>query len=95
MIKIIAKTRVPVEDQSAFILLAKPLVAASQAEEGNVFYQLHRSLTDPEELVFIEAWRDQQAIDAHNASSHFTDTLPKLAELCAVPMTIDRYEVLV
>lgn len=39
--------------------------------------------------------KDQPAIGAHDASNHFADTLLRLAEFCVVPMTIDRYEVLV
>lgn len=95
MIKIIAKTTVPVGDQEAFIALARPLVAASQAEAGNVFYNLHRSQTRPEEFVFLEAWRDQEAIELHNASTHFTTVLPQLASLCSTEMTIDLYDVIV
>lgn len=95
MIKIIAKTTVPAENLNTFITLTKPLVAASQAEEGNIFYNLHQSQENPEELVFIEAWQDQAAIDSHNASTHFMQTLPKLAELCSSKMTIEKYNVLI
>ncbi len=95
MIKIIAKTSVPKENLGAFVALATPLVTASQAEEGNVFYHLHQSQSNPEEVVFIEAWKDQAAIDSHNCSAHFTQTLPKLAELCSKEMTIEKYDVLI
>ncbi len=33
-------------------------------------------------LAFIECWKDQAAIDIHNATEHFTGTFPKLLELC-------------
>ena len=95
MIKIIAKTSVPQKNLDTFLALAKPLVAASQAEEGNCFYHLHQSQENPEELVFIEGWKDQAAIDNHNISAHFTQTLPKLAELCSQEMTIQKYTVLI
>lgn len=95
MIKIIAKTSVPKENLNAFISLAKPLVAASQTEEGNIFYHLHQSQENPEDVVFIEGWKDQAAIDSHNISAHFTQTLPKLAELCSKEMTIEKYDVLI
>lgn len=95
MIKIIAKTTVPAQNLDAFIALAKPLVAASQAEAGNHFYNLHQSQSRPEEVVFIEAWEDQAAIDRHNASPHFTTVLPQLASLCSTEMTIDLYDVIV
>lgn len=95
MIKIIAKTTVSPENLESFISLAKPLVAASQTEAGNIFYNLHQSQSHPEELVFLEAWKDQEAIDRHNASPHFTTFLPRLASLCAAEMTIEKYDVIV
>lgn len=95
MIKVIVKTTVPAENVSTFITLAKPLVAASQAEAGNIFYNLHQSQTNPQELVFIESWKDQSAIDAHNQSVHFTTVLPQLASLCSTEMTIEKYDVIV
>ena len=95
MIKIIAKTTGPKEKQEAFLAIAGPLVAASQAEPGNLFYNLHRSQENPEELVFLEGWRDQEAIDQHNASAHFTSSLPKLAELSSSEMTVGKYDVLI
>lgn len=95
MIKIIAKTTVPTGNQESFIKLVQPLVAASQAEAGNIFYNLHRSQARPEEFVFLEAWKDQNVIDLHNASAHFTTVLPQLASLCSTEMTIDLYDVIV
>lgn len=95
MIKIIAKTTVSPKNLEAFVALAKPLVAASQAEEGNIFYNLHQSQSNPEEVVFIEAWKDQEAIDRHNVSSHFTTVLPQLASLCTTEMSIEKYNVIV
>ena len=95
MIKIIAKTTVPAEQFEQFVLLAKPLVAASQAEAGNLFYNLHRSQSNPEELVFIECWENQAAIDKHNASPHFTSVLPLLGALCTSEMTIEKYDVII
>ena len=94
MIKIIAKTTVSTEKLDEFVALAKPLVAASQAEDGNIFYNLHQSQSHPEKVVFIEAWKDQEAIDRHNASSHFTTVLPQLASLCSTEMSIEKYDVI-
>ena len=94
MIKIIAETIVPKENFERFCALAAPLVAASQAEPGNLFYNLHRSRSNPEKVVFLEGWKNQAAIDSHNASAHFTSVLPELARLSAAEMAIETFEVI-
>ena len=82
MIKIVAKNYVKPECVQAFMDVAKELVEKSRAEEGNIFYTLNVSKADPNILVFIEAWKDQAAIEFHNKTEHFTTALPKLAEMC-------------
>ncbi|MGE4548070.1 MAG: putative quinol monooxygenase [Intestinibacillus sp.] len=91
MIKIVAKAKVKPENKAKFIELAKPLVAASQAEEGNVSYNLHESLEDPNVMAFIEVWKDQAAIDFHNATAHFTTICPQFADLFDGPMEVAHF----
>jgi quinol monooxygenase YgiN len=83
MIKIVAKLPVKPEYIDAFKETAAPLIEASRAEEGNVFYTLNVSKSDPNCLTFIECWKDQAAIDLHNATPHFTGIFPKLMSLCS------------
>ena len=82
MIKIVAKNYVKPECSEAFRETAKELIEKSCAEEGNIFYTLNVSKKDPNTFVFIEAWKDQAAIDFHNNSEHFTSIVPKLAKMC-------------
>ena len=82
MIKIVAKMLVRADKVEEFKAVAKELVEKSRAEAGNVFYSLNVSTTNPRLLAFIECWKDQEAIDIHNATEHFTGILPKLGEMC-------------
>lgn len=82
MIKIVAKMNVQADKVEDFKAMAVELVAKSREEEGNIAYSLNQSVSDPTVLAFIEYWRDQEAIDIHNATEHFTRILPKLAEMC-------------
>lgn len=50
---------------------------AIRAEEGNVRYRYFQPLDDPETILLIDAWRDQDALDAHHASP----MMAKIAEL--------------
>ncbi len=93
MIKIVAKMHVKEGEVENFKALTKDLIVKSLAEEGNGgAYSLNVSLSDPQTLCFIEFWKDQAAIDAHNATEHFTGTFPKLAELCDQEPVVELFE---
>lgn len=81
MITIVAKSQVKPECLEAYIKLAKELVAASQAEAGNVAYDLYQAAEDPCVLTMIECWRDQAAIDSHNDSQAFRTIVPQLGQM--------------
>jgi quinol monooxygenase YgiN len=49
----------------------KACVDATRQEPGNVSYDLYEDVSDPLKLTFIETWKSQAAIDAHNSSAHF------------------------
>ena len=90
MIKIIAKMLVKESEVEHFKELSKELVEKSRAEDGNFSYALNQSIKDPRTLAFIEFWRDQEAIDAHNASEHFRRIFPQTRALCE-KMSIDIF----
>ena len=91
MIKIVAKMFVKPECLDAFKAQAKELVEKSASEEGNISYTLNQSTADPCVLAFIEIWKDQSAIDSHNASEHFRRILPLLGGMCAKAPGVDLF----
>lgn len=82
MIKIVAKMLVKEGEIENFKKLAKELVEKSSAEEGNITYSLNQDNSNPRILAFIEFWKDQAAIDEHNASEHFRRIVPLTNGLC-------------
>lgn len=50
---------------------------AVRAREGNLSYRYFQPLDDPETVLLIDAWADQEALDAHHASP----VMAKIAEL--------------
>lgn len=50
---------------------------AIRKEPGNLRYQYFQPLDDPETILLIDSWTDQNAIDAHHASP----MMAQLAEL--------------
>ena len=39
-----------------------------RAEDGNLRYEYYVPMKDPETVLLIDAWKDQEAIDKHHAS---------------------------
>lgn len=95
MIKIVAKAKVKPEYRAKFMELAKILVSASQAEQGNVYYNLHESTEDPSVMAFIEGWQDEASIEIHNNTPHFTNICPQFAEFFDGEMEVTHYTVVV
>ena len=57
---------------------------AIRAEEGNLRYEYFIPMNDPETVLLIDSWRDQQAIDVHHAS-------PMMATINALRIKYDLH----
>ncbi len=91
MIKILANRLILEECVEVYLRTASELVSASQAEPGCVTYTLNRCVENPRQFCFIEIWKDQAAIDSHNASEHFTRIVPQLAKLVEISYPVEHY----
>lgn len=65
-------------------------VNAIRAEAGNLRYEYFQSLEDPETILLIDSWRNQNAIDAHHASP-MMQTIARLREKYDLHMSVERY----
>ncbi len=83
MIRINAFFQINEGANEQFLAAITPLVEASQKEAGCIAYDLFASSTRADVYLMCETWADQAAIDAHNASAHFTSIVPSLGEFCS------------
>ena len=60
------------------------IVDAIRAEEGNLHYAYFFPMDDPETVLLIDQWRDQEAIDVHHAS-------PMMAQIAALREKYDLH----
>ena len=65
-------------------------VAAIRAEAGNLRYEYYQPLDDPETILLIDSWENQEAIDAHHASPMMA-AIAALREKYDLHMTVERY----
>lgn len=59
-------------------------------EAGNLRYEYFLSLSDPETVLLVDMWEDQQAIDRHHASPMMA-TLARLREKYDLHMRAERF----
>ena len=71
-------------------MLSSGTVDAIRAEEGNLRYEYYQSLDDPETILLIDSWANQEAIDKHHATP-MMDTIARLREKYDLHMTVERY----
>ena len=48
-------------------MVSSGTVAAIRNEAGNLRYEYYESLDDPETILLIDSWENQEAIDVHHA----------------------------
>ena len=61
-----------------------------RAEKGNLRYEYYQSLDDPETVLLIDSWEDQEAIDVHHASP-MMKTIAELRDKYDLHMSVERY----
>lgn len=70
---IVATVTVKPEYKDDVLKAIKAVVDATRKESGNIFYDVFEDVKNPLKFTFIETWKSQAAIDAHNKSAHFND----------------------
>ena len=65
-------------------------MCSSDLEDGNLRYEYYQSLDDPETILLIDSWANQEAIDKHHATP-MMDTIVRLREKYDLHMTVERY----
>ena len=59
-------------------------------ESGNERYTYFLSMDDPETVLLIDSWKDQESIDLHHASPMMA-TIAQLREKYDLHMRVERY----
>jgi len=71
MISFTVRMKFREEDRQQIDEILRSLTQASRNEPGCVTYIPHRVDGDPDIVVIYEQYQDDDALDAHRASSHF------------------------
>jgi quinol monooxygenase YgiN len=70
---IIANVIADPEYKDELVKAFKAVVDGTRKEPGNISYDLLEDVANPLRFTFVEAWKSQEAIEAHNSSPHFQE----------------------
>ncbi len=73
MIAVIAKVPVQTEKKEEALAAVKKLMAEVAKEEGTLYYTINIDEKNPDILVFIERYKDMDALAVHGSTPHFKE----------------------
>ena len=88
MICIYAIAKIKEGCNQEFLKTAEGLVNYTRAEPGNISYVLCRK--SPDTYVFIESWKDEEAVKKHFEMSYFLSAAQKFELLLAEKLEIHQ-----
>ena len=71
-------------------MMSSGIVEAVRQEAGNEHYAYYFPMEDPETVLLIDSWENQEAIDVHHASP-MMGTIARLREKYDLHMRAERY----
>ncbi len=71
--------------------LMQSLVEPIRADQGCLKCELVVNNADPAELIFIEEWTDESALDQHLGDAFVGEVVAKAEPLLARPFTLTRH----
>ena len=92
-LRVIARVKARPGKVNELLSLLSSLVGPTRKEPGCISYILLQNNQDPTDLILIEEWKNNTALESHFATKHFKETMTKLPSLVAAEPDIQRYHV--
>ncbi|MDY0362318.1 MAG: putative quinol monooxygenase [Desulforegulaceae bacterium] len=92
MFTIIAHIHVKPEKKEEALKAAKELVEKVKEEQGTLFYSFSINEKEPDTFVFMEKYKDMDAISAHSTTPYFKEFMKKAADFSSKPAEINIYK---
>lgn len=74
-------------------VLSEGIAKSSEAEDGNYYYDFYYSAEKEDEVMLLEKWENQDALDLHCTQSHY-QRIGELKEQYVVDTVIEKYELM-
>jgi quinol monooxygenase YgiN len=77
---IIARFFIKSESITDFKVFANEIIAETRKEEGCISYNLFQNINDNSEFVFVEEYRDEDAMKIHSGSAYLSEFRAKIKD---------------
>ena len=91
MILSTARDYIKPDKVAEYLPLIRELIFETRKEAGNISYTLFQDREHEGEFMLLEEWRDQEGLNAHFKTAHFTRIVPKIEKLHASPSVVNTY----
>lgn len=81
------------EKREALLQLVKAMFQPSRIEEGCIFYQFYEDPFLANQFLFLERWKNQNALDTHFKTEHFQNFMKIFPSLIEGELLISTYSV--
>lgn len=89
----LAKFKLNMEKEAEALQALKDLCASVEENEPGVLaYVCHRSTKNPDELVFFEVYKDEEALKAHGKTPHMAKIRSAFITLFRPPLEVTRLD---
>ena len=93
MISQIAKFKLNMEKEAEGLQALKELcTAVEENEPGVLAYICHRSVKNPDEIIFFEVYKDDEAMKAHAKTPHMAKLRTAFVTLFRPPLEVTRLD---
>ncbi|MEH7484252.1 putative quinol monooxygenase [Neobacillus drentensis] len=92
MIIIHANIKVKAQFREIFLEEARLVTKPSQAESGNISYHYYEDSEDANSFIFVEKWKDEQAIGRHEETPHFKRFIRAVEPIVSEPIHAELFE---
>jgi quinol monooxygenase YgiN len=80
--------------REAFVqeVLEAGIAKASEAEQGNYYYDFFFSAENEDDVMLLEKWENQDMLDAHSRQPHY-EAIGEIKNKYIVSTDIEKYEI--
>ncbi len=93
MIVVVGRAQTDPEKRAQLLEVAHKVASASRQEEGCVEYRVFEDTEQPNNFLFIEEWKDEDALQQHFATSHIAEFMQAILGTIVAPPDVRFHEI--
>jgi quinol monooxygenase YgiN len=93
MIVVVGRVQTDPEKRAQMLEVAHKVASASREEEGCVDYRVFEDTEQPNNFVFVEEWKDEDALQQHFGTGHIAEFMQAILGTIVAPPDVRFHEI--